>query len=407
MNILIVTQYFWPESFLVNGLAMELQQKGHQVTVLTGLPNYPKGKFTNGYGFFSGPWTEMYNGVKVLRIPISPRGTGYFNLVVNYISFVFFGTFFSIFRKPKNVDVIFCFAVSPITTCLPAIFIRWLTKKPLVLWVQDLWPESISAVGAIKSESVLNTVGRLVKFIYQRCDLILIQSEAFRLSILKWGGKNCDVKYLPNWAEPFVVKSELPEWVQSLPKQVFKIGFAGNIGKAQDMFNLVEAADLLRDQVDIRWIVVGDGSEKKWLDEEIEKRKLRHVVFTTGQKPYSDMLPFFENCDAMLVSLTDKDIFSLTIPSKIQAYMAASRPIIAAVGGEGARIVESAKAGLTVAPQDPKQLAAAVLKMKELDLEQRKSMGQNGFKFFNQNFEKNVVINNFESYLENTLKNYP
>ncbi|MFZ3231142.1 MAG: glycosyltransferase family 4 protein [Pseudobdellovibrio sp.] len=403
MNILIVTQYFWPESFLVNGLATELKNNGHTLTVLTGLPNYPTGKFSAGYGIFSGPWVEIYKGVKILRVPIISRGSSYFNLMVNYFSFIFFGTFFSFFRVPKNIDVIFCFGVSPITACLPAIFIRWLIKKPLVLWVQDLWPDSISAVGAINSEKVLNMVGLLVQFIYRRCDLILTQSEAFRGSIIKWGGRCENIKYLPNWAEPFVTKNVLPNWIESL-KSGFRIGFAGNIGKAQDIPNLIETAFKLIKHTDIQWVIVGDGSEKKWLDQEIKSKGLEKSMITVGYKAYEDMLPFFKSCDVLLVSLTDKPIFSLTVPSKVQAYMASARPIISTVAGEGTRVIEMAQAGLTVEPGNASQLVEAILKLKSMSPSQRQQLGENGLNFFKQNFDKNIVIKQLEFYMQDLIK---
>lgn len=391
MHILIVTQYFWPESFIVNGLATELINKGHRVSVLTGLPNYPEGKYKSGYSLFKGPWREDYHGVSVLRVPILSRKKGFLNLALNYFSFILSGCFFLLFHKIDKLDVIFCFAPSPALSCLPAVFIKWLKRKPLVFWVQDLWPESISAIGAIKSEKIINLVGRVIRFIYKRCDIIMAPSKAFNASIVKWGGFKNKIQYVPNWAEPFVEYSEIPDWVKNLP-QGFKIGFAGNIGKAQNMTTLLDAADLLKKYSDVKWIVVGDGSEKKWFEAEIKNRNLQDCIIAISQRPYSDMLPFFNSCNALYLSLTDDYIFSLTVPSKLQAYLSAGRPILASIDGEGANIVSEAKAGFSSPAGNAEELSKNVLKLKELSAEQASQMGENASSYFSNNFEKKLVI---------------
>ncbi len=398
MRILVVTQYFWPESFIINGLVSELTKRGHQVEVLTGLPNYPAGSFFSGYSLLSGPWNENYHGATVHRAFLLPRGKGFVRLAFNYFSFVVGGCFKLLFLKAE-FDVIFCYAPSPVTACLPAIFARWLSKKPLVFWVQDLWPESISAVGAIKSEKAIELVGKLVTYIYKRCDHLLLQSEAFKASILDWGGTTNKISYVPNWADPFESSTDIPAWVNDLPEG-FKIGFAGNIGKAQDMRTLLTTAEMLKEHKEIKWIIAGDGSEKLWLEDEIKNRKLEAHIFTVGRKPYGEMLPFFKTCNALYVSLTDEPIFNLTIPAKVQAYMSAGIPIIGSLSGEGARIIELAGAGLCAPASQPSVLAAKVLKLINLANDEREAMGKNGVKYFNENFERGKVVSKIESILE-------
>ncbi len=403
MRLLIVTQYFWPEVFVVNGLATELEKKGHDVSVLTGLPNYPGGSILKEYSFWRGPWKETYHNVKLFRIPIFPRGFGLIRRCLNYLSFVLSGFIFSFFHPVFKNDVIFCYMISPITSCLPALLIRALTGKKLVLWVQDLWPETVEAVGAVKSKFLLSLLGSLVRFIYKRCDKIMVSSEAFTTSVVKWGGLPEKIVYVPNWAEPFPVLTNSPPWVSALPPG-FLISFAGNLGQAQDLKTLVEAAVLVKEDPDIKWIIAGEGSEKAWLEQEIIRRDLQGKILTVGKKPYSDMLQFFEKSDVLLVSLKNEPNFALTVPSKVQAYMLAGRPIIASLAGEGARIIHQAQAGLTCEPENPEQLAATVLKMKNLKLEQRQALGHQGQKFARRYFNRDAIIDQIEGVFNSLIK---
>lgn len=406
MKILIVTQYFWPENFLVNSLASDLKKRGHEVSVLTGLPNYPQGKFFPGFSFWRGPWTQDYHGVQVNRVPLKSRGSGFLSLALNYASFVVFGVTASIFRVQKSYDVIFCFAPSPITSCIPAIFIKFWTSTPLVFWVQDLWPESVAAVGATKSTMVLRVLGRLVKFIYSHCDIILVQSQAFTSSVISWGGAPEKIRYVPNWAKaPGDSFEQIPDWLKDAPKG-FKVVFAGNIGKAQDMPTILEAATLLKEYLDIHWLIVGDGSEKSFVEKEIFKRNLNHCVHLYGRRPSEDMPALNSVGDVLLVSLADQPIFSLTIPSKIQGYMASRKPILAALNGEGAKIVAESGAGISCPSGDGEALAEAVLSLRRMSQEERLQMGKNGYKYFEKYFEESVVVQQIENICMEVANTY-
>ncbi len=408
MKILIVSQYFWPEFFLVNSLATELKACGHEVTVLTGLPNYPQGRFFSGFSFWRGPWEQDYSGVRVLRVPLLARGQGFFRLSLNYLSFVIFGIFVGPWRVPRDFDVIFCFGISPVTLCLPAIVLRSIFRKPLLFWVQDLWPESVSAVGATKSKHVIHAIGSIVRFVYRHCDLILMQSQAFAKSVQQWGGRPEQMRYVPNWAKTPAVaigqtENQEPEWLRDLPKG-FKIIFAGNIGKAQDMPTVLRAAELLKDTQDLHWILVGDGSDYDFVLKTRQEKKLEHCVHTYGRRPNEDMAALFAKGDVMLVSLTDEPIFSLTVPSKVQAYMASGKPILASVRGEGARIVEEARAGLSCSAQNPESLARSVQEFLKMSNTERKAMGAQGFAYFQKHFEQTVVIRQIEALCSEAIE---
>lgn len=398
MNVLLVTQYFWPESFTVNSLAEEMQNRGHQVTVLTGFPNYPVGKFLKGYNPLFGVMREEKNGIQIIRIPIWPRGKSKFNLALNYISFVLSSFLFTWFLKIDSIDVIFCYAPSPVTSCLAAIFMKWRWRKKLYFWVQDLWPESVSAVGAMSSRLSTLIFGRIVQFIYRNCDKILIPSEGFRKSVFRWSGAEKNIVLVSNWADPFPKISEKPKWLSELP-QGFRVAFAGNLGKAQDLPNLVRAAEILKNEKDIKWIVAGEGSEKAWLEEQVEKRGLKNQISIIGKKPYADMLPFFQTCDVLYVSLSDSPIFELTIPSKVQAYMSSGRPLLAALKGEGEGLINRANCGLVSSPQDAEHLAKNVIKFRNMKIEERDLLGKNGESYFLANFQQKDIVDQIENIL--------
>lgn len=395
MHILIVTQYFWPENFRINDLALGLLERGHQVTVLTGSPNYPYGKFFDGYGYFNRQ--QDYHGVNVLRVPLIPRSKGNgLRLALNYLSFAVTSSIAGPLLCKGNYDIIFVFEPSPITIGIPALILKKLKTAPLLFWVQDLWPESLSATGAVKSKTLLALIGKLVSSIYKRCDRILIQSRSFLDSVVQQGGSSDRVVYFPNSAENiFNSKLTFSEKVLSLPEG-FKILFAGNIGAAQDFATIIAAAEMLQRYKDIQWIIVGDGRMRQWAETEVHTRGLCNNFHFLGRHPLEAMPTLFSYADALLVTLKKEPIFAFTIPSKIQSYLACGRPIIAALDGEGAKIVAEAGAGLTCPAETPSALAQAVLKMYEMPKFEREKMGMIGRKYYEVNFDCDVLLDKLE-----------
>jgi len=391
MHILIVTQYFWPENFRINELALGLLERGHQVTVLTGVPNYPGGAYFDGYGFFNKH--QDYHGVKVFRVPLIPRGNGGgLRLALNYLSFAVTATVFGPLLCRGRFDQIFVFEPSPITVGIPAIIMKKLKSAPLLFWVQDLWPESLSAAGAVNSKVVLSLVARMVKFIYRRCDRILIQAKSFSDSIQQQGGEKDRIIYFPNSAESlFTEPSSALNHIPQLPAG-FKVMFAGNIGAAQDFETIIAAAEILRCHKDIKWLIVGDGRMRSWSEAEVKKRALSDNVHFLGRYPLEAMPVFFSHADALLVTLKKEPIFALTIPSKIQSYLACSKPIIAALDGEGANIIEESGAGFACQGGAPDALAGAVLKMYGTSRPEREKMGANGRAYYEANFDRNLLL---------------
>ena len=397
----MVSQYFWPENFRINDVVAGLIERGHEVTVLTGQPNYPAGRFFPGYGWFKRT-RERYLGAEIIRIPLLPRGKGGgVRLALNYLSFAAFGSLFGPLRVKEPHDVIFVFAPSPITVCLPAILIKQVRKIPLVLWVQDLWPESLSATGALQAPWILGGVAGLVRAIYRRCDRILVQSRSFFPSIEAMGQPPEKVLYFPNSAEPFYRPMELPAEApeRDLMPDGFRVMFAGNIGAAQDFATILGAAERLKSHADIHWVIIGDGRQRPWVEEQVKARGLTGIVHLLGRHPVEAMPRFFSLADAMLVTLKRDPIFASTIPAKMQSYLACGRPVIVALDGEGAQTVRDAGAGLVAPSEDPEALAQAVLSMRSLSASERALMGARGLEYFKANFERNMLLDRLEGWM--------
>lgn len=402
MNLLVVTQYFWPENFLINNLTKGLVERGHNVTVLTGSPNYPHGKFFDGYGYFN--QQQEYYGVKVLRVPLVPRGTGKgLRLILNYFSFALSATLFGPLLCKGKFDAIFVFEPSPITIGIPAIILKSIKVAPILFWVQDLWPESLAATGAVKSKYLLLLIGKLVKFIYKRCDKVLIQSKAFLDSVVQQGGNPDDIFYFPNSAESvFDVMLPATENPQ-LSRGEFKIMFAGNIGAAQDFGTIIAVAKMLQSYKDIHWIIAGDGRMKEWAETEVMHRGLSGNFHFIGQHAVEAMPALLIKADALLVTLKKEPIFALTVPSKIQSYLACGKPIIAALDGEGASIIEESGAGFACPAEDPDAFAHAVLKMYKISNDERLKMGIRGREYYETNFDRNTLLDKLDLWMKDLV----
>ncbi|MFA5272173.1 MAG: glycosyltransferase family 4 protein [Candidatus Omnitrophota bacterium] len=402
MKILVVSQYFWPESFRINDLVSALVEKGHCVSVLTGIPNYPDGKFFSGYNVVKN-LRQSYRGAKIMRVPLVPRGKGKkIRLLLNYFSFVFFASLFGIFSLRGKYDLIFVFANSPITVALPAIVFKKIKSAPVFLWVQDLWPESLSATKAVKNQFLLKLVEKMVHFIYRECELILVQSKAFIPSISNFGVAMNRIFYFPNSAEefyhPVVVEEDAAERKQ-IPKG-FIVMFAGNIGVAQDFETIISAAQKLKTHKNIYWIIIGDGRMRSWVDKEILARNLRQNFLLIGRYHPEQMPRYFALADVLLVTLRNEEIFKLTIPSKVQSYLACAKPIIASLAGEGAKVIEESHAGFSCPPENSSALAESVLKMYHMDERERKEMGLDGRKYFEKNFCRSKLIKQLDELIK-------
>ncbi|WP_256011190.1 glycosyltransferase family 4 protein [Desertivirga xinjiangensis] len=396
MKILIVTQYFWPENFRINDLALALTERGHEIVVLTGQPNYPQGKFYPGYSFFSRR-IEFLEKIKIYRSPMIPRGrSGSTRLFLNYLSFAFFNSLRGFLVK-ETFDRILVYEPSPITVGIPAIFMKWLKKAPIFFWVQDLWPQSVIAAGGVTNKWIVDVLDGVTRWIYKKSDKILVQSEAFREVIEKQGVSSNKIVFYPNSVESLF--NVLPPKIDTLNKLPagFKILFAGNIGESQDFETIIEAARLVSLKTNVvQWVILGDGRKFSYVQQRIKELGLQDQFHLLGAFSLEMMPDFYACADCLLVSLKREPIFSLTIPSKIQSYLASGKPILASLDGEGARVVQEAKAGLTVEAENPIGLAAKVLEFYELSEFERVQMGANARNYFEKNFEREFLVTQLE-----------
>lgn len=393
MKILIVSQYFWPESFKINDLAIGIKERGHEVAIFTGKPNYPKGKFYEGYSFWKKA-DEHWQDIKIYRSNLLPRGGGGgLRLMMNYFSFVFFASLKAFFQKGK-FDVILVYEPSPITVGIPAVALSKKLNVPIYFWVQDLWPESLSAAGQINNKLVLNSANAITKWIYKHSKKVLMQSEAFTDYIINQGVPLEKLIYYPNSTESyFKPVTPSPEIKNLLPQDSFIVLFAGNIGECQDFETTVEAARLVIDkEKKIHFVILGDGRKKKFVEEEVKKHNLQKNFHLLGSFPSHTMPEFFACADALLVTLGDDRIFDLTIPSKVQSYLACGKAIIGSLNGEGAKVIETAKAGVVAPSGQAEKLADKIIELFNTDPETLAEMGKNGRRFFDNNFERELLL---------------
>ncbi|OUR98804.1 hypothetical protein A9Q84_05160 [Halobacteriovorax marinus] len=402
MKILIVTQYFWPETFKINDLARELHDRGHEVTVLTGLPNYPQGSIYKGYSFL-GPYKEDWDGIKVIRVPLVPRGKGIgYKLVLNYISFPITASILLPFIIRGKIDKVFTYQLSPFFASIPAVFASWFKKAAAVIWVTDIWPESLVVTNTIKNKWALSLVKKIVLWVYKNNHKIIVTSKGFIPRIKKMGISEDKMSYVPQWAESFFENMDLSSNTYSdenFPHDKFVILFAGNIGTSQDMPTVLKAAEILKEREDIAFVFLGDGTHKAWAEGEAKKRNLDSVYFL-GKKPMETMPYYYSKSGALLVSLVSNDLFSVTLPTKIQSYMASGKPVLASLDGEGGRVIAENGAGLAVPASCPEKLADAVLKLSQMSKEDLKAMGAKANKAYRKEFLRKDVITKIENHFE-------
>jgi len=405
LRILILSQYYWPETFRITEVAQALRDEGCEVLVLTGQPNYPKGVSFKGYSWWSIS-REEHEGVTILRVPLIPRGSGCaICIAFNYLSFVLSATVFgSWLLRGFSTDLILVFAPSPIFQAIPAIWLAKLKKASLVTWVQDLWPESLMDTGYVHNPRIIAIVSGFVRWIYQKNNLLLVPSQAFIDPVKRMSG-NVPVVYHPNPGD-FAFSEPLKN--QDCPIEFtggFNVVFTGNLGKVQALKTILDSAEILLEESDIKIYLIGGGSQVDWVRSEIFSRNLINVELP-GRFDLIDMPLVMSKASALLVSLMRSQIMSKTVPSKVQAYLASGKPIIASLDGEGARIISEAGAGLICDAEDAKGLARSIISLRNMSTKEREFMGQNARDYYEANYEPRFLGHKMKELLHSSHKDF-
>ena len=388
-KILIVTEYFYPEEFKINEIALEWKKKGYEVDVLTQNPTYPYGKIYPNYEnkLYS---SEVWNGINIYRVKAV---TGYkdslLKKLLKYFTFMIFGSFVSL-KIGKKYDFVFGFDIAALTCMVPAIILKKFYKKNVTLWVQDVWPDSVYAYGFKKSFILEKFLNGLVKFVYKHTSNFAISAKGFESKIIPYLDERKEIKYLPNWADDF--DKALEPFIFSDDKKIH-FTFAGNVGKVQNLDNILLAYNQLnykyksKSQINI----IGDGSHLEELKKIVDEKNIINIVFW-GRKPRNEMYKYFKASDFLIVSLIDKPIFSLTVPAKTQTYIAAGKPLFGVIKGEAVDIIKKNNLGYCAKPNDVKDIHDTFIKAIDCDIEKLEEFTKNGEYLTNTIFNKNKTI---------------
>lgn len=393
MKVLVVCQHYWPENFRVTEICEALVSRGHQVTALVGLPNYPTGKVPAEYKRFRNR-RQQRNGVVIRRCLEIGRRPGKLGLAVNYVSYMTSASLKALFIK-RDFDVIYAFSTSPVLMSLPASLLRCFVKQKLMIYVMDIWPACLSAMNVGENTALYAFMRRVSRWVYARADRIIYSSKRFQGYLRSVHGIEVDDdSYMPQFADD-VFSQPLPPKV---PDGMTQLVFAGNIGRMQAVDVLVRAADMLRDQP-VRWHIVGDGSEYEACVRLTKELHVEALVTFYGRKPLEDMPAFYAMADALLVSLRDDVSVNDTLPGKVQGYMAAGRPVLGSIAGETPYVIEQAQCGFCAPPGDAQAFAQAVQRF--LAAPDAIAMGRRAREYYEAHFTKKNHIDRLERMLLN------
>ena len=402
-RLLVISQYFYPEQFRINDLCKEWVKRGYDVTVVTGIPNYPTGKFFKGYSWLK-KRKEEYEGIHIIRLPLIPRGHSSLMLALNYVSFVISGWFWSHFTRVK-ADKVFIFEVSPMTQALLGVWYKRRKKVPCFIYVQDLWPENVEIVTGIHNKRIIHAIDKMVDYIYRNCELILATSPSFVKRIEEresaWRNKKSKVKYWPQYAEEFyrpASRKPLPDMPQD---DSFKIVFTGNIGYAQGLDILPKTAAILKEKdINCSFIIIGDGRYRETLEKEIHAVGVQDMFYMLGRKKPEEIPDYLAWCDVAFISFADNPLFEMTIPAKLQSYMACGMPILASASGETERIIREADCGVVCRIGDAGALADRIFAMSKMDDEKLEEMRQKSFGYYCREFDRVNLLDKIGKYLD-------
>ncbi|MDR0690964.1 MAG: glycosyltransferase family 4 protein [Streptococcaceae bacterium] len=395
-NILVVSQYFYPEQFRINDICQEWAKRGYKVTVLTGIPNYPQGKYYEGYHFFSVK-KEKFGEIDIIRLPLIARGSNSIMLILNYFSFVVSGWFWKLFSK-LNSDYVFIYEVSPVTQALPGVWFAKKKKIPCYLYMTDLWPESVEEATGVKNKFIIRNLDRMVRYIYKNCDRIFNSSKSFHEKGNEYGIDAEKMQFWPQYAEEFYQKVE-PAKNEIENNGRFQITFAGNIGQSQGLEILPEVARLLeKADCGVQFNIIGDGRFKKELQKEVSDREVAHFFNFIDQKPAREIPYYFANSDVALIILRRGRLLEKVIPAKVQSCMACGMPILASASGEIQSIIKEAECGFSSEAGDVNGLFQNIKKMLSMEKQLFSKMGKNAQRYYQDHFDKKLLMDQMDEY---------
>ncbi|MHC8408182.1 glycosyltransferase family 4 protein [Pseudomonas sp. TMB3-21] len=404
IRILLFTQWFDPEpTFKGLVFARELVAQGFDVEVVTGFPNYPGGKLYPGYKI-KALQREVIDGVQVTRVPLYPsHGQSGVGRLLNYVSFAASILVYGLFRA-KKPDVIYAYH-PPLTVGIAAALVRFFRRVPVVYDIQDMWPDTLRATGMFSNEKLLKVVSRVCDWVYGHVDQIVVLSPGFKRLLVERGVPAQKIDVIYNWCAEDMVRDTCSNPPANFPAPTsFRILFAGNLGKAQSLDTIVEAAELLKDQaIQAAFIFLGRGVEAARLEELVKARGLDNVFFLPAV-PMQDVGAYLAKADALLVHLKKDPLFTITIPSKTQAYMAAGKPILMAVDGDAADLVRMATCGVVSESDNPLALAEAVSTLMGVSAEERRQMAANGKEFYQKELSLRVGVQRFGEHFRRLSK---
>ena len=395
-HILVVSQYFYPETFRINDMCQEWVKRGYKVTVVTGIPNYPMGKTFEGYGLTK-KRHEIWNGIEIHRIPLIPRGSSSIGMMMNYVSFMVSGM---IAGKLKNIkaDYVFSFEVSPMTQVLTGISFAKKLGVPHYLYVQDLWPENVMTVTGISNSAVIKSIDKMVDYIYKNTDEIFATSPSFVEAICnrKVPVDRKKVHYWPQYAEEFYHPCEKKTVAEIPDDNSFKVIFTGNIGTAQGLQILPATAERLKGE-NVKFVMVGDGRYLEAFNNEVQKLGVEDKFVMIPRQPAERIPELLAACDMAFLSFQDAELWTMTIPAKLQSYMACGMPVIASAQGETERVINEAGCGVCSAIGNAAELSQKISEMMNADLEK---MGKKSREYFEAHFDKQMLMDQMEEYFK-------
>ena len=396
-HLLVVSQYFYPEQFRINDICEEWIKRGYQITVLSGIPNYPKGRFYSGYGFLK-KRHEKYKGIDIVRIPIIPRGNNSLMLMLNYLSFVISGFFWAIFTNLK-ADFVFIYEVSPMSQALPGVWYAKKKKIPCYLYVMDLWPDNVIYVTGLKNKFIISAINRMVNYVYKGSDIIFTSSQQFAKIIRLQGVAASKIRFWPQYAEEYYKPTNGSECDGISQDGIVNFIFAGNIGFAQGLEILPEVAAILKsNNYKIRFNIVGEGRAKENLQFLVEDKGVNEYFNFIEKQPAQRISELVGACDISLICLSKSKVFESTLPAKLQSCLACGKPILVSADGEIQEIIKDANAGICSEAGNASMLADKIVELLKMDAVERAKMSRNAIEYSNSHFNKDMLLDEMDQY---------